>query len=48
LSEGIVRKHGGSIRIRTCTRTGRTGTAFSVFLPELLEGAANPAAQLSA
>jgi two-component system, chemotaxis family, CheB/CheR fusion protein len=37
LSEGVVRKHGGSIRLRTCTRTGRTGTAFSIFLPERIE-----------
>jgi PAS domain S-box-containing protein len=35
LSEGIVRKHGGSIRLRTSTRTGRSGTAFAVFLPEV-------------
>jgi signal transduction histidine kinase len=35
LSEGIVRKHGGSIRLRTSTRTGRSGTAFAIFLPEV-------------
>lgn len=33
LAESIVHKHGGSIRVRSCTRTGRSGTVFSVFLP---------------
>jgi signal transduction histidine kinase len=33
LSEGIVRKHGGLIRVRSCTHPGRSGTVFSVFLP---------------
>jgi PAS domain S-box-containing protein len=33
LVEGIVRKHGGQIRVRSCTRPGRSGTVFSVFLP---------------
>jgi signal transduction histidine kinase len=33
LSEGIVRKHEGSIQVRTCTRPGRSGTVFSLFLP---------------
>lgn len=30
---GIVAKHGGSIRLRSSTRRGRTGTLLSVFLP---------------
>jgi PAS domain S-box-containing protein len=34
LSEGIVRRHGGRIRLRTSTRSGRSGTAFSIFLPQ--------------
>jgi two-component system, chemotaxis family, CheB/CheR fusion protein len=42
LSEGIVRKHGGCIRLRTCTRVGRTGTVFAIFLPETPE---NPTSQ---
>ena len=33
LSEGIVRKHQGLIRVRSCTRPGQSGTVFSVFLP---------------
>jgi PAS domain S-box-containing protein len=33
LSEGIVRKHDGSIQVRTSTRPGRSGTVFSLFLP---------------
>lgn len=48
LSEGIVRKHGGSIRLRTCTRPGRSGTAFSIFLPERLGLVANQPEQISA
>ena len=34
LSEGIVRKHGGEIRMRSCTRPGQSGTVFSIFLPD--------------
>ena len=34
LSEGIVRKHGGQIRVRSRTQNGRSGTVFSVFLPQ--------------
>ncbi len=30
----LVEKQGGSIRYRTCTVGGRSGTCFSVFLPE--------------
>jgi PAS domain S-box-containing protein len=36
LSESIVRKHGGQIRVRSCTRPGHSGTVFSVFLPAKL------------
>jgi len=48
LSEGIVRKHGGSIRLRTSTRTGRSGTAFAVFLPEIPGGASMMPQQIPA
>lgn len=34
LSHGIVQKHGGSMRVRSSTRPGRSGTVFSVFLPQ--------------
>jgi len=34
VSSGIVKKHEGSIRLRSNTRTGRSGTCFSVFLPD--------------
>ncbi len=37
VSEGIVRKHGGSIRVRSSTRAHGHGTCFSVFLPEEAE-----------
>jgi signal transduction histidine kinase len=33
VSQGIVRKHQGDIRMRSITRFGRSGTCFSVFLP---------------
>jgi signal transduction histidine kinase len=43
LSLGIVRKHGGSIRVRTRVQAGKSGTMFSIFLPEGVEpsGAVN-------
>jgi signal transduction histidine kinase len=31
--EGVVRRHGGSIRVHSSTRAGRSGSAFSVYLP---------------
>jgi len=34
LTLGLVGKHGGSIRVRSSVRPGRTWTAFSVFLPK--------------
>jgi PAS domain S-box-containing protein len=34
LSEGIVRKHHGRIRVRSSARPGRSGTTFFLFLPE--------------
>ena len=33
VSQGIVAKHGGSMRLRSSTGPGRSGTVFSVFLP---------------
>jgi PAS domain S-box-containing protein len=33
VSLGIVRKHGGSIRVRSSVRPGKSGTSFSIFLP---------------
>lgn len=33
ISTAIVKKHGGSIRVRSSCRRGRSGTVFSVFLP---------------
>jgi PAS domain S-box-containing protein len=34
LSQGIVRKHRGKIQVRSCAQPGRSGTVFSLFLPE--------------
>lgn len=33
VSRGIIRKHGGSIRVRSRVDGGSTGTVFSIFLP---------------
>lgn len=33
VSHGIVKKHGGLIRVRTCGDPGRSGTVFAVMLP---------------
>ena len=33
VSQGIVSKHGGQIRMRSSTRPGHSGTVFSIFLP---------------
>ena len=33
VSQGIVKKHGGQIRVKTCDIPGRSGTVFSVILP---------------
>jgi len=33
VSEGIVRKHGGWIRVRSLSEGSATGTAFSIFIP---------------
>jgi PAS domain S-box-containing protein len=34
LTQNLVNKHRGSLRVRSSTRPGQTWTAFSVFLPE--------------
>ncbi len=42
VSLGIAKGHGGTIRCRTCTSPGRSGTVFRIFIPkEHVEGA-NP------
>ena len=33
ITRGIIERHGGRISVNTSTRPGRSGTAFSVFLP---------------
>ena len=35
VTRGIVQKHGGHIRVHSSTAAGKSGTAFSVFLPAL-------------
>jgi PAS domain S-box-containing protein len=34
VTRGIIEKHGGSIRVWSSTRPGKSGTVFSVFLPQ--------------
>jgi signal transduction histidine kinase len=50
LSHGIVQKHEGSIRVRSRTTTGSSGTVFSVFLPNTAgkQHAINPLPEVSA
>ena len=44
VSEGIVRKHGGRISVRTCDVSGRSGTVFAILLPvEAAIGSQGPA-----
>jgi PAS domain S-box-containing protein len=40
VSDEIVRKYGGRIRVRSSTRPGASGTVFGVFLPTMAEPAA--------
>lgn len=40
VSSGIVQKHDGSIRLHSSTRAGRSGTCFSVFLPDCVSAGA--------
>jgi two-component system, NtrC family, sensor kinase len=35
VTQGIVRKHGGFIRVRSNTAPGRNGTCFCIFIPVL-------------
>jgi len=44
LAYGIVQKHGGSMRVMSSTAPGRSGTVFSVFLPDNPAAAATQAA----
>jgi signal transduction histidine kinase len=44
VSSEIVHKHGGSIRVRRCSRPDLHGTVFCVFLPEVSEPAGSHAA----
>ena len=40
VSRGIIEKHGGSVRFRSNTKPGVSGTAFSVFLPYVCQSTA--------
>jgi signal transduction histidine kinase len=39
VAQWVVAKHSGSLRVRSSTRPGRSGTVFSVFLPYAKGGA---------
>jgi signal transduction histidine kinase len=41
VTANILRKHEGSIRLRSCVMPEKSWTVFSVFLPERLEAAAS-------
>jgi signal transduction histidine kinase len=43
VSSEIVRRHGGTIRVKSRARSQSTGTVFSVFLPSLFHVGASPA-----
>ena len=43
VSSEIVRRHGGTIQVKSRARSKSTGTVFSVFLPSLFQVGANPA-----
>jgi PAS domain S-box-containing protein len=43
----IIEKHGGKIEFRTSTEEGRSGTCFSVFLPQKVKMAAQPSAKIA-
>ncbi len=40
VSQGIVDKHDGTIRVRSSTRIGRSGSVFTIFIPSSVEHAA--------
>lgn len=33
IAKEVVQKHGGSLRVRSCTKSGRTGSVFTMFVP---------------
>lgn len=33
IAKEVVQKHGGSLRVRSCTKSGRSGSVFSMFVP---------------
>ena len=46
VTEGIVHKHNGKLRVRSSQTVGRSGTCFSIFLPAaapLVAGASSAA-----
>jgi signal transduction histidine kinase len=45
ISKGIVDKHGGSLRFRSSTKQGSSGTVFSIFLPLDLDSSQRPLAR---
>jgi signal transduction histidine kinase len=47
LSHGIVQKHEGSIRVRSRTTAGSSGTVFSIFLPDGAERVRSASAELA-
>ena len=47
ITDALVRKHGGSVRFRSSTKTGKNGTCFRIFLPFGEAQKANPGKPLA-
>lgn len=43
LTQNLVQKHHGTIRVRSTVDSGRSGTAFAIFFPREIAQAAQPA-----
>lgn len=33
IAKDVVQKHGGSLRVRSCIKSGRSGSVFTMFVP---------------
>jgi signal transduction histidine kinase len=38
IAKEVVERHGGSLRVRSCTKSGRSGSVFAMFVPSALGG----------
>jgi signal transduction histidine kinase len=42
LAKDVVQRHGGSLRVRSCTKSGKSGSVFTIFLPAALAPEVHP------